>query len=100
MWSDECEIAFQRLKTELATESVLKLTDLERDFVLRMDACESGLGAVFLQEHEGVLHPVAYGSRKLNSAERNYTVTERECLAVIFGISKFERYLYGRKFTL
>ena len=36
----------------------------------------------------------------MNSAERNYSVTERECLAVIFSISKFERYLYGRKFTL
>jgi hypothetical protein len=100
VWTDECEIAFQRLKTALTTESVLKLPDLERNFVLRTDASESGLGAVLLQEHEGVLHPVAYGSRKLNSAERNYSVTERECLAVIFGISKFERYLYGRKFTL
>lgn len=100
VWTDECEIAFQRLKTALTTESVLMLPDLERNFVLRTDASESGLGAVLLQEHEGILHPVAYGSRKLNSAERNYSVTEKECLAVIFGISKFERYLYGRKFTL
>jgi len=99
-WTDDCEIAFQRLKRALTAESILRLPDLERDFVLRTDASEAGLGAVLLQEHEGVLHPVAYGSRKLNTAERNYTVTEKECLAVIFGISKFERYLYGRRFTL
>jgi len=99
-WTDECEIAFQHLKRALTTESILRLPNLERDFVLRTDASEAGLGAVLLQEHEGVLHPVAYASRKLNSAERNYTVTEKEYLAVIFGISKYERYLYGRRFTL
>ena len=99
-WTDKCEIAFQRLKRALNTESILRLPNLERDFVLRTDASEAGLGAVLLQEHEGVLHPVVYGSQKLNSAEHNYTVAEKECLAVIFGISKFERYLYGRRFTL
>ena len=80
--------------------SILKLPDFERDFVLRTDAIEIELGAVLLQEHEELLDQVAYGSRKLNSAERNYTVTERGYLAVIFGISKFQRYLYGREFTL
>ena len=67
-WTDECEIAFQRLKRALTVESIVRLPDLECDFVLRTDASEAGLGAVLLQEHEGVLHPVAYGSRKLNSA--------------------------------
>ena len=43
---------------------------------------------------------MAYGSRKWNKSERNFCVTEKECLDIIFGISKFEKYLYGRKFTL
>ena len=68
--------------------------------MLRTDANESEQRTVLLKAREGVLHPVAYGSLKLNSAARNYTVTEREYLAVIFSISKFERYLYGQKFTL
>jgi hypothetical protein len=78
----------------------VKLPDVTRDFVLRTDACDRGLGAVLLQEYDGTLFPVAYSSRKLLSAERNYSVSEKECLAIVFGISKFQRYLYGRKFIL
>ena len=74
MWTDECEVVFQQQKRALTTEAILRLPDLERDFVLCIDASEAGLGAVLLQEYEGVLHPVTYGSWKLNSAERNCTV--------------------------
>ena len=68
--------------------------------MLRTDASETGEGAVLLQEHDGVIFPVAYGSRKLSSAEKHYGVSEKECLANVFGISRFERYLYGRQFVL
>ena len=68
--------------------------------MLQTNACDTRLGAVLLQDHNGTLFPVAYGSRKLSKAERNYSVTEKECLGIIFGITKFEKYLYGRKFTL
>ena len=68
--------------------------------MLRTDACDTGLKAVLLQDHDGTLFPVAYGSRKLNKAERNFCVTEKECLDIIFGISKFEKYQYGKRFTL
>ena len=52
-----------------------------------------------MQDHDGTLFPVVYGGRKLSKPERNYCVTE-ECLGIIFGISKFEKYLVGRRFTL
>ena len=100
LWTDECELAFQRLKEALTTGAVLRLPDVERDFVLRTDASDTGLGAVLLQEHDGMLHPVAYGSKKMSPAEKHYTVSEKECLAVVFGVTKFEQYLYGRKFKL
>ena len=63
-WTDECEIAFQRLKRALTAESMLRLPDLERDFVLHTDASEAGLGAVLLQEHEGysTQSPMGVGS--------------------------------------
>ena len=73
----------------------MRIPDVTKQFVLRTEACDTGLGAVLLQEHDEIVCPVAYASRKLSKAERNYTVTERECLAHVFGISMFEKYLYG-----
>ena len=55
---------------------------------------------MLLQEFEDGLFPVAYASRKLNSAERNYAIVERECLAVVWSIMKFSKYLTARRFVL
>ena len=58
------------------------------------------LGAVLSQEVEGVERVVAFWSRQLNKAERNYSTIEREALAVVAGIKEFFPYLYGRPFTV
>ena len=99
-WTDACDTALRTLKDRLTSNAIIRLPDQTKDFVLRTDACDTGLGAVLLQDHNGTLFPVAYVSWKLSKAERNYCVTEKECLGIIFGITKFELYLYGRKFTL
>ncbi|XP_076053628.1 uncharacterized protein LOC143032638 [Oratosquilla oratoria] len=69
-------------------------------FTLRTDASQDAVGAVLLQEQDGWLCPVAYHSRKLRAAERNYSTIERELLAVVDGIKKFQFYLYGGNFVL
>ena len=76
---------------------MLYLPDLDRPFVLRTDASEIGLGAMLLQEFEGVLHPIAYASKTLNHAQRAYATLERECMAIVRGVQKFNRYLFGRE---
>ena len=58
-----------------------------------------GLGTCLLHEHDGILFPVAYGSMNVLPAEHNYSVTERECLMIIFMISNFQRYLYGEVYS-
>jgi len=74
--------------------------DYSKEFILNTDASNQALGAVLGQVINGVEHPIAYASRQLNSAEQNYTVTERELLAVVWAVKYFRCYLYGRTFTL
>ena len=99
-WGEAEERAFQTLKQLLCTQPILQLADFSKKFVLRTDASQDGIGAVLLQEFDGALFPVAYHSRKLRAAERNYSTVERELLAVVEGIKKYQFYLYGDKFTL
>jgi transposase InsO family protein len=100
VWTPDCERAFQTLKSRLVSRPVLRLPDLTQPFVLRTDASAEGLGAVLLQESDGVLHPVAYASRKLIEAEIRYSTIEKECLAVVWATQKFQAYLYGQQFVL
>ena len=99
-WSEQETNSFRRLKQALCENPVLRMPDYEKQFVLRTDASDRGIGAVLLQEHENKLHPIAYQSRKLQNAELNYSVVEKECLATVWGVQKFERYLYGKHFIL
>ena len=68
--------------------------------MLRTDASDVGLGAVLLQVFEDGVFPVAYASRKLSDAERNYAIVEREYLAVVWAVMKFSLYLSARRFVL
>jgi hypothetical protein len=99
-WSENQEIAFRTLKSKLGKSPILHLPELSRQMILRTDASDVATGAVLLQEFDGVKFPIAYMSKKLNDAQRNYSVMERECLAVILAIRKFEAYLYGREFII
>src|SRR6218665_3875694 len=99
-WNPKLEKAFQELKCALSKEPVLKLPNMEEEFILRTDASGTAVGCVLMQEEHGVKHPVSYISRELSDRERKYSVEERECLAIVWGIQKLNRYLYGRTFTV
>ena len=99
-WSEEAANSFETLKSKICQKPVLQIPDYNKRFVLRTDASKEALGAVLLQEDNGILKPVAFQSKRLNSAESNYSTVERECYAAVWGVGKFERYLYGRKFIL
>ena len=71
------------------------------EFTLDTDASILGLGVVLSQKQaDGRLHPVAYASRALNPTEKNYSMTELEMLAVVWGITHFHSYLYGGDVTV
>ena len=65
-------------------------------FSLQTDANSTGIGAIL--EQGG--HVVAYASRTLSPSEKNYSVIQRECLAIIFALKQLRHYLLGRKFSL
>jgi hypothetical protein len=99
-WGEKQEQAFVELKQLLSQSPILKLPDLDKQFILQTDASGFALGAVLLQETDGIKHPVAYASRKLLSRECNYIVGERECLAVVWAVQKFSRFLIANHFVL
>lgn len=99
-WTEDLARAFQGLKKALSSHPVLRLPDITRPFTLRTDASDTSLGAILLQEHDGVLHPVSFASRKLSAAETAYATVEKEGLALVWGITKFKPYLLGVPFTV
>ena len=84
----------------LTQAPILRLPDFSRPFVVQANASESGVGAVLLQQFEDGLFPVRYASKKLLPREQNYSVIERDCLALVFAVKKFHLYLYSRDFVL
>ncbi|XP_033099549.1 uncharacterized protein LOC117103147 [Anneissia japonica] len=100
IWERNQIVAFDALKCKLGTSPILHLPDLNRMMILRTDASNIALGAMLLQEFDGHKFPIAFISKKLNQAQRNYATIERECLAIVWAIHKFEPYLYGREFVI
>ena len=74
--------------------------DPNSPFIVQTDASDVGLGAVLLQEVEGIDRVLEFASHVLTPAERNYSVTERKCLAVVWVIGKFRLYIDGYEFKV
>ena len=100
VWKDNHDLAFNEIKSRLSEEPILKVPDLSKEFVLSTDASDIGIAAVLNQEHNGVLFPVAYISKKLLPRQQRYSVVERECLVICWAIDRLNVYLYGMEFVL
>ena len=100
VWEDEHQRSFEKLKSYMTHTPILRLPDLNETFILRTDASNVGLGAVLMQKFNDMNFPIAYASKKLLPRETRYSVIERECLALVWGVRKFQMYLYGREFQV
>ena len=99
-WNQECTLAFQTLKQKLTNAPIMNTPNFAQPFILELDACEYGLGAVLVQEYDDKKYVIAYGSRTLSNAERKYGATEREALAIVWATKHFRPYLEGNKILI
>ncbi|XP_042147460.1 uncharacterized protein K02A2.6-like [Ixodes scapularis] len=100
-WTTQEAEAFLRAKQLLQSSDVLAHYSVHQPLVMACDASPYGLGVVLSHvDSERREVPVAYGSRTMTAAERNYAQTDREALAIGFGIRKFHKFIYGRHFRI
>jgi len=100
-WNEHAQEAFENIKAKLCSAPCLVHPDYEKPFILQCDASLHGVGAVLAQcDQSGCERPIAFMSKKLNKAQRNYTVTELECMAVVLAIKKFRMYIDGHSFKV
>lgn len=100
-WGTAQRNAFQILKQQLMSAEVLVHYNPELPLILSCDASPYGVGAVLAHRmNDGTERPVAFASRSLAPAEKNYSQLDREGLSVIFGVKKFHQYIYGRDITI
>lgn len=100
LWTSQCEAAFLKLKSVMCSDKVLTPFDPQLPVVLATDASPYGIAAVLSHTIDNIEHPIAYASRSLTSSEQNYSQLDREALGLVFGVTHFYNYLYGKHFTL
>ncbi|KAI2659925.1 Transposon Tf2-9 polyprotein [Labeo rohita] len=96
-WSDAAEAAFANLKRRFVSAPILVTPDPSRQFVVEVDASEVGVGAVLSQRSpsDDKMHPCAFFSHRLSSAESNYDIGNRELLAVKLALEEWRHWLEG-----
>ena len=99
-WGEKQQQAFETIQQKLQASPVLAYPDIETEFLLDTDASNTGIGAVLSQVQDGQERVIAYGSKTLTRAERNYCVTRRELLALVYFLKHFRQYLYGQRITI
>ena len=99
-WTESQQQAFENLREKLTKAPIVQYPDFTKPFILHTDASGTGVGAVLAQKEGKQEHVIAYASRTLNPAEKNYAITELECLAIVWAVKYFRHYLYSSKFSI
>lgn len=99
-WTEDAEAAFDEFKRALADATLLAHPRENARLVLCTDASDFAIGAALHQVEGGIIEPLAFFSRKLSSAEKNYSTYDRELLAIYGSIIHFHDHLEAREFTV
>ena len=94
VWSEQCQAAFEKIKTILMNAPVLVAPNFQKQFKLAVDASDVGCGGVLMQADENEIdHPVGFFSKKFDKCQKNYSTIEKECLALLLSLQHFDVYL-------
>ncbi|GJR70323.1 hypothetical protein Tco_0016388 [Tanacetum coccineum] len=96
LWSEEALKAFNKLKQALLSTPILRLPDFSKNFVVECDASSDGVGAILSQDD----HPVAYFSKGFSPSNRFKSAYDRELLALVLAVQKWNHYLLGHHFLI
>lgn len=100
-WTDECEHTLNLIKNYLCSKPILAIYDIKKPIFIETDASFKGIGATLKQpQDDGIIHPVAYYSRKLSNSEKRFDIIHLECKAIKDAIKYWQYYLIGRSFTV
>lgn len=99
-WTRKCDTAFLDLKNEITSDRVLIPFDPSQEVEVACDAGPEGVAGVLSHRIGNVERPIAFASRALTPAEKNYSQLDREALGIVFSVSHFFPYLFARKFKL
>ena len=100
-WSPFTEEAFQKLKEALINPPILCYPDFTKPFIVTTDASDVAIGAILSQNSSTEVDlPIAYASRVLQKAEKNYATIEKELLAIVWALKRFRPYIFGQQFII
>ena len=99
-WSQACAGAFDKLKTMLVSPPIMRSPNWELPFEIMCDASDYAIGAVLWQRETKKAFVIYYANKILDSAQSNYTTTEKEFLVVVFALEKFRSYIVGSSVTI
>ena len=100
VWDSECQQRFEELKAYLTTTPIVRAPNWKFPFEVMCNASDLAVRAVLRQRAEQKLYGVYYARKTLNEAQRNYTTTEKELLAVVYALDKFHAYLLGAEIII
>lgn len=99
-WGQAEKDAWNELRQRLITSPILKQAEESQSFIVKTDASAYAIGGVLIQGEGDQEHPIEYASRLLSAAERNYSTTEREALAIVWSLARFRGYIEGAEIVV
>ena len=96
VWDENHTKTFQKIKDTIADITTLHYYDVKKEVTINCDASKDGLGAVLLQNEK----PIHFASKALTDSEKRMAQIQKELLAVVFSVTKFRHYIYGRSVTV